>query len=250
MSKVKQSKSKSAKKVRLGKKLARQLPRDRSGKFLPKGSKNLFKKKKTVTKRKQPSRKPMAKRRKTTSKIRSVNEFPQYIDGKVIFPPALLPQTSFTTLTFTTPIPRLQSTGNRATVMELLWLDTDSQMIMTFPFDIYSWVFYTGPPIVTFAEFENLKLDNTRVIATNTKFGNGSEVIVSTSTMDIENSHFRWDFEDNQGFGYLFASDKFNVALGQDGLGLHPIFTFRLWYRFVEIPLSEFIGLVQTQQQF
>jgi len=60
---------------------------------------------------------------------------------------------------------------------------------------------------------------------------------------------FRYNFQSKDGYGYLLASDAFNVnsfsILVQSG----QVYNWKLFYRFIDIPLSEFIGLVQSTQQ-
>jgi len=53
------------------------------------------------------------------------------------------------------------------------------------------------------------------------------------------------------GFGYLLAAENFNFSVAffnVNQLADHNI-NFKLFYRFVDIPLNEFIGIVQSTQQ-
>jgi len=59
----------------------------------------------------------------------------------------------------------------------------------------------------------------------------------------------RYDFQSADAFGYLLASDSFNMTLNSiNTLTFHEV-AWKLFYRFVDIPLSEFVGLVQSTQQ-
>ena len=122
----KKVKRKSAKRVARGRRLAKQLPRDAKGKFLPRGSKNLFRKKakqrKKGTKRRRAApKKTMARTRRRTGRSLTKDVFPNFMSGTIDVAGALV--SNFNSVRVATPIPRLKVTGNRATVMELLWMD-------------------------------------------------------------------------------------------------------------------------------
>jgi len=54
-----------------------------------------------------------------------------------------------------------------------------------------------------------------------------------------------------QGYGYLLAAENFNFSVAFFNvaqLADHNI-NFKLFYRFVDIPLAEFVGIVQSTQQ-
>jgi len=136
--KRKPKRRKSAKRVKRAKKLAKSLPRDRKGRFLPRGSKNLFRATKRRRRRSVPSpiRRTVAvkrQRRRSTPALKRNNRrnmprrnlskdvFPNFMSGRVSQLGAVA--NVFTTVRVQTPIPRLKVSGNRATVMELLWCD-------------------------------------------------------------------------------------------------------------------------------
>jgi len=60
----------------------------------------------------------------------------------------------------------------------------------------------------------------------------------------------RYNFQSVDGYGYLLASDAFNVSMVVvNGAPAVQIATWKMFYRFVDIPLSEFVGIVQSTQQ-
>jgi len=138
----KKRRRKSAKRVARGKKLARNLPRDRKGKFLPRGSKNLFrkgkrrrsvpsKKRRTPKKRAKFTSRKLARRKSAPAMatrgrrgVKTTDFFPNFITGTVLQSGA----DTFNSVKVFTPIPRLKTVGNRATVMELLWLDIEADI--------------------------------------------------------------------------------------------------------------------------
>jgi len=245
---TKTKRRKSAKRVRRAKKLARTLPRDRQGKFLPRGSKNLFKRKRA---RSAPARVKVPKRRKATTTALSPrrspmprrsakDQYPNFLSGTIR-------QTSsdaFTTTQIFTPIPRLKTIGNRATVMELLWMDIKSGIdlillntqwdfqlsIGTKPAGIIGW---QDPRV-----FVNVGAHSNIVLA-----GGSGRGISTTQLM------YRYDFQSNDGFGFLLASDAFHQSIDSFNTNTINGIEWKLFYRFVDIPLAEFVGIVQSTQQ-
>lgn len=70
-----------------------------------------------------------------------------------------------------------------------------------------------------------------------------------TSGMAMTNLMLRHSLQTKDGYGYLFASDSFNINADSVGMAVASTFTWKIYYRFVDIPLSEFVGLVQSTQQ-
>jgi len=64
----------------------------------------------------------MAKRRRSRNTIRTKDEFPNFLVGLIVSIQTL-GEDFFITRRFNTPLPRLKTIGNRATVMELLWVE-------------------------------------------------------------------------------------------------------------------------------
>jgi len=292
--------SKSAK----AKKLALSLPRDAKGKFLPRGSKNLFKKKvkshknskKSSHKRKRTSKtrhgshntstsilqlldpitdvidllspllggshtpahkklqdnfkalisgkKPrtMAKRRRNNNNGR-IDVFPNFLTGAVL-------QTGndvFTTVLVNTPIPRIQTTrsGQRATVMELLWTEMlFPQTALNADGAAIAAVFTIGTTPTTVLPFNNprvfveqrLDID----LATAGASGIGITMLVQP---------YIYNMQSTDGHGFLLAAESFHVSLFSAATNAINKLEWRMYYRFIDIPLSEFIGLVQSTQQ-
>lgn len=74
---------------------------------------------------------------------------------------------------------------------------------------------------------------------------------VATGNLFIQDGRqHRWEFQTTDGFGYLLASDSFRIALDTGLLAgaERMVVDIKLYYRFVDIPLSEFIGIVQSVQ--
>lgn len=285
-------------KANRARKLAKTLPRDAKGKFLPRGSKNLFKKKvkthNTGHKRKRKTRhgshlnassllelldpiqdvigllspllggshtkahakrqkdfqtlitgkaapkKKMAKRRRNNNNNNG-DIFPNFLTGVVTQAPGF-PDT-FATVQVNTPIPRIQTTrsGQKATVMELLWME------VLFPSIEVSTALanLTMQMVIGIVPTVILAFNNPRVFA---------EIRVdthlATQGMAITVQPLIYNFESSDGHGYLLAAESFHVSIFSANTA--PAVNsaqWRMYYRFIDIPLSEFIGLVQSTQQ-
>lgn len=248
---TRRKRKKSAKRVARGRKLAKSLPRDRKGKFLPRGSKNLFRKKTT---RKRLRRGSVSKRRKAPtkrSKLRRTKSvpsmvsrrgkslttdlFPNFLSGTLVESAA----DAFTTTQVFTPIPRLKTIGNRATVMELLWIDAVIVTTLNAVGEGVSATFSLGSVPTALLNFEDPRV-----------FGLIDFTIKGTidGFMMFQNP-IRIELTSVDGFGYLLASDAFHVSIDGTGTGVTNRIRWKMYYRFVSIPLTEFIGIVQSTQQ-
>jgi len=246
---------KSAKRVARGKKLARSLPRDKKGKFLPRGSKNLFKggkkrrRKSSGRKRPAPKRKRKLTRRRSAPAlmrgrgrgVKSSDNFPNFLSGVIA---STVAANQFVTSSTFTPIPRLKTIGNRATVMELLWLDAEFRTeLITQSAEVQIQFSIGAPPtgILSWADprvFAQIKMLNSR-----------NQVGAAGVGLAVWDGMRRFEMQSMDGFGFLLASDSFNVSLNKENTNATDLVRWRLYYRFVDIPLAEFVGIVQSNQQ-
>jgi len=156
----------------------------------------------------------------------------------------------FVTIRIATPIPRLKvSANNRATVMELLWLDVMYRGSPTNGVDnekVFS-ISIGSPP----SSGVDTTWDKPTTVAALRAFtiGNSSTSAEGSSTNALPTGPLRYNFQAKNGFGYLLASDAFNVNMFTIGINAANDANWKLFYRFVDIPLQEFIGIVQSTQQ-
>jgi len=137
-----------------------------------------------------------------------------------------------------TPIPRLTTSGGRSTVMELLWMDLETNATFTGGPDSLLFEMYVGT-----SASDILGLDNPRVVVDWTYLQQGS----STQGMSSISLPWRYDFQTQDGYGYLLPADAFNIAmLGVDLIQQSLQIRWKLFYRFVQIPIQEYVGLVQS----
>ncbi len=179
------------------------------------------------------------KRRRTVnggpSRISSRDNFPNFMSGRL----QLSAANTFTTLKVNTPIPRLRTMGGKTKVMELLWLHLAVQTIDviatddTYEFDISLGTVPTA----------QRTWNDTRTVL-NVR----AENAFVTSGMQVHRFPIRVDLQSADGFGYLLAADAFNVSGTSVGQAGAVIFDWRLYYRFVDIPITEFVGIIQSTQ--
>jgi len=293
-------------KAERARKLAKTLPRDAKGKFLPRGSKNLFKKSikthrsghnktrstnKRNSKRKRtshgshlnagsvlelldpikdvisllspllggshtaahtkrqknfqtlitgkPAPKKTMKRRRNNNNNGRVDVFPNFLTGVVTQTAA----EAFTTTQVNTPIPRIQTTrsGQKATVMELLWVE------VLFPTIVMGTITanYTLQMVIGIVPTLILPFNNPRVFVEQRL----DMHIFAASGGGITKQPLVYDMQSKDGHGFLLAAESFHVSLFTAGTAIVNKGEWRMYYRFIDIPLSEFIGLVQSTQQ-
>lgn len=125
--------------------------------------------------------------------------------------------------------------------MELLYVD-----VMQFPnrvsavaLNSLTWQFSIGTPPTGFLAFSDPRVFAMRQMVITKGVQSAYAHVVSPN---------RYQFQTLDGHGYLLASDAFNVGLDSEGTNTINSIAWRLYYRFVDIPLTEFIGLVQSMQ--
>jgi len=272
MADTKKKKKKSAKRVRLGKKIASTLPRNEQGQFLPRGSKNLFRKKrgskrKRTSKAKKLKRKTKrstqratgatAKRRKQVGGIRRTDEFANFIVATQSIA-ASLSQKKFQSARVATPLPRIKTSGNKATILEILWVEFSIPALIL-NFDVVQLGFIRiqlsigAPPIDTILPFSDPRVFAEVQVDHHFKDADPpgpTQREVNTSSLLLQ--PFRYELQTRgTGAGYLLTADAFNFSM--EALEVNAEFPvvadIKVWYRFVDVPLDEFVGLVQSTQQ-
>lgn len=179
-----------------------------------------------------------------TRGLKSADLYPNFLSGAVRTADSATPNV-LTTVQVFTPIPRLKTIGNRATVMELLWIDmrTNADFALADADLTFQMSIGQAPSTI-------LAWNDARVFAEFTQ--NTEGVIAAGAKTFIPLQPWRYNFQSKDGYGYLLASDSFNATMlmtNGPGAPRVNIVTWKMFYRFVDIPLSEFIGIVQSTQQ-
>lgn len=175
------------------------------------------------------------------------DQFPNFLTGQVVQESANV----FASRLFNTPIPRVATGQKRATVMELLWIEAfipyHEGVVSSDANDSYDAQFTTGTTPTTV-----LRFDDTRVFAQfslSTKpVSNISVPLSGVGGMILEDVK-RWNFQSQDGFGYLLAADQFHVSVNSFNAAIVQRIQWKLYYRFVDVDILEYVGLVQSLQQ-
>jgi len=77
----------------------------------------------------------------------------------------------------------------------------------------------------------------------------GEQTNITTSGAVETLYPLRYSFVNNDGFGYLLATDSFNSVVDSNVIGAVITVSCKLMYRFVEVDMADFVGLVQSQNQ-
>lgn len=160
--------------------------------------------------------------------------FPNYLSLNLTQPAANALVTSQVFM----PIPRIPM-GKSATIMELLWMDLNVAT-NTLLGDMDKWymsVSTGGEPaaVISIA-------DGNCVLAMS------QEKQFTISGADITTFPLRYNMQSQDGHGYLLASDSLWFALDSVSLNTGTHMNIRLHYRFVQVTIEEYIGIVQSQQ--
>ncbi len=148
---------------------------------------------------------------------------------------------TFTTTQLTSPVPRVGiGKSNLATIMEItsVWLYIKSVAINAAN-ENWQWALSTGP-----TPTEILTIRNPSCI-----IGDKWKTSVITQGGSYHTSLVIYNLETMTGFGFLLATDSFHYSILSEGTASSLVTDCRIFYRLVQIPITEYIGIVQSQQQ-
>lgn len=152
-----------------------------------------------------------------------------------------------TTETFPVPIQRLPF-GNRAQVMEVLkaYFVTTSLPAIASATEIQDviQIFITTTSFGTTAT----NFGEPRVFAHYVKNQRGAFTAAGTYGMTQDDEPFQLDLTDGAGHGILVATDNIFMQIASSGTGASNTANVKLLYRWKNVPLQEYIGIVQSQQ--
>jgi len=181
----------------------------------------------------------MATRRARKGRLRQKDEFPNYITGNITIPVGNISGIRFISETIFTPLPRLRTQGNKATVMEFLWVEVfPVGASLTEPTDELLFGLSVGLNPTTFQ-----LISNPQVVM------NAGWRFMGVEGANAERIMWRHNFQDEQGHGFLVASDTFNAYAQRVTFDGEVALPFRIYYRFVDISVFEYIGIVQSSTQ-
>lgn len=147
------------------------------------------------------------------------------------------------------PIPRYPNQNGRSIVMELLSIEFNRVVLNAPAPGSINWYqnLTTNPAAPTGATFVatvGSQLNDPRVISDwNTQLDTGAAL----SSIVINNDYIQ-DLTDEAGHGILVATDNIYMNLITVATGVANSGYCRITYRFKEVSLQEYIGIVQSQQ--
>lgn len=147
---------------------------------------------------------------------------------------------TFTTVSLSMPIPSVTGGAKTATIMELLYVEVHPRpgtMDLIADDDGIQFALSIGaapgssvPVIGQTTTIERLDLVN----------------YLTTSGSNLLKLPIRMDLQDANGYGWLLAADTLNVSANSVGQAAAVVIDFRIYYRFVTLPISEYVGIVTS----
>ena len=191
----------------------------------------------------------MAKRSKDTLTGGTHDVNPQYLQGAVQITVANTPVE--TTIALPILRPGVGSSPSKAQVVEVLRLEMSSPgAIATDLAGAAALATYVETfTVSTTAQTTAVpNLSNPKVIAQFRRLFTSAFTAAGTySQAGGVLQHQTWDFTDGAGHGILIGTDNLYFQYDTDGFASLPLATFKLLYRFKEVSLIEYIGMVQSQ---
>lgn len=172
---------------------------------------------------------------------KTIDRYPNYIGFEIEVPTGHSTQT---TEQISMPIPRLQ-TKNRAQVIEILWVQGRAVTYYAPDNQIYNTLsIYSGSPSTLDVGYQD-----PRCIIQKSFSNDTNATVIAPFTGNIYYSDdFRVDTMSQDGYGFLYAGDKLNATLTADNGNLGTKYYVRIYYRFVDVSVQEYVGLVQSLQ--
>lgn len=146
------------------------------------------------------------------------------------------------------PIPRLPTSPGRNLVIELLWIDYywANASIVNNATTLGILATVTTNPLVATTQLEALQ-DPRLLDAWFNRLHNFGPLNASTGWGNIQAENYN-DLTDQAGHGILVASDTLYFGLYSGATSQGNQMVFKVGYRFKDVSLVEYIGIVQSQQ--
>ena len=176
-----------------------------------------------------------------TGGTRDVN--PQYMSGLITLSAA----NTATEVTLGTPIVRVgPQTGGKSIIMEVLKVFVDMPQLDA---DAAAATARAATfSISTVANSAVALLDNPRCLAFLSNDVRNAFTAAGTGMLANTKEPHVFDMTDGAGHGVLVATDNIFLAANTQGQAGASIFRWKILYRFKEVSLVEYIGIVQSQQ--
>lgn len=174
------------------------------------------------------------------SKSKRLDKFPNYVTFKLNV--SSTPTADYQTVSLQMPIPRVQTKG-KATIMELLWVEGRTITFYNAGDQTYNTLsIYSGTPATT-----DVNYDEPSCIAQKS-YALDSPTFAPVNTSLYYSDQWKVDLQSNDGYGFLFAGDKLNLTLTSQNSSAQTTIVGRIYYRFVDVSIQEYVGIVQSFQ--
>jgi len=153
----------------------------------------------------------------------------------------------YTTASIALPVPRFGGSKNKATIFEFLWVDWYLGMQDVNDVISQKWCWLSTAPTRAAAETSTLTTSVEDVLdprAFGFVFTQRSQTTSGILSYDFP---IRVDLTDQNGNGYLVATDKLVVTAGAvaNTAGIDTV--GKIAYRLVDVGIEEYVGIVQSQ---
>ena len=162
-----------------------------------------------------------------------IDKYPNYISSSLTLSAA----NTFTTTSLSMPIPHVTAGAASATIMEFLYVEitpTVTDLIAVGDSIDFALSLGAAPAAIP------------AISATTTVLRKRLLIQGATSGFPLLDFPMRYSLQDENGYGFLNAADQINVSGNSNGQAAAVSFAFRLYYRFVTLPISEYVGIVTS----
>ena len=203
------------------------------------------------------AKKPIARRKRViTTKVRRTDEFANFIVADQTLFPRIGEDKEFGTIRVQTPLPRIKTSGNKATILEILWVDmVIPRLLENFDVSAFSEVraqlSIGSAPVNTIKFFQDPTVFADFIVSKVFIIGTGTPQTETTSMIMLPVQPFRYELQTKDGAGYLLTVEAFNFSVEtfRVSSGFNTDVAIKVWYRFVDVGINDFVGLVQSTQQ-
>ena len=146
------------------------------------------------------------------------------------------------------PVPRFGTVKDRATVVEILSLDWYINILNQGDANSTDWGFLSTNSARTLTTTSNAASQRADVEDPLT-FGMVSYITgLNTNGLLVKSWPLHYDLTDNNGNGMIVATDRIFIVIGNVASGLATTGTCKMKYRLVNVGITEYVGIVQSQQ--
>ena len=146
------------------------------------------------------------------------------------------------------PVPRFGTVKDRATVVEILSCDWYLNILNQGDANSTDWGFLSTNSNRTTSSTSTAASQREDVEDPLTFAMTSVVTGLNTNGMLVKQWPLHYDLTDNNGNGMIVATDRIFIVIGNVGAGLGTSGTCKMKYRLVNVGITEYVGIVQSQQ--